>query len=41
MERMGKRKKQIITQFAVEMLILIVGIVVGFLAMLTVAFVVV
>lgn len=41
MERMGKRKKQIITQFVVEMLILIVGIVVGFLAMLAVAFIVI
>lgn len=40
MERMGKRKKQIITQFVVEMLMLTVGIAVGFLAMLAIAFIV-
>lgn len=40
MERMGKRKKQIITQFVVEMLMLTVGIAVGFVAMLAIAFIV-
>lgn len=41
MERMGKRKKQIITQFTVEMLLLAVGIVIGFVAMLAIAFIVI
>lgn len=41
MQKMGKRKKQIITQFAVEMLILAVGIIIGFLVMLAVAFIVI
>lgn len=41
MQKMGKRKKQIITQFTVEMLILAVGIIVGFLVMLAVAFIVI
>lgn len=40
MERMGKRKKQIITQFVVEMLMLTVGIAVGFVTMLAIAFIV-
>ncbi len=37
MRKMGKRRKQIITQFAIDMLFLASGIVLGIVVMLAVA----
>lgn len=37
MRKMGKRKKRILNQIAVELLLLVVGIGIGFLAMFIIA----
>ena len=41
MGKMGKQKKRIITQFAVDMLFLASGIIIGFAIMLAVGFMVI